>query len=58
MSRRESEAGIYWRAKEIKRTDAITYNHDEFGETFPNTVKEKRQTSIKQFKHAATQPAD
>lgn len=58
MSRRESEAGIYWRAKEIKRTDAITYNHDEFGETFPNTVREKRKTSIAQFKHAATQPAD
>lgn len=57
-ARRQTEAGIYWRVKEIKRTDAITYNHDEFGETFPNTVKEKRKTTIEQYKYAATMNAD
>lgn len=35
-------AGVYWRARQVRRMDAITYESDTFGRTTGTTVADKR----------------
>ena len=48
-SKMKNQPGIYWKAKEIKRMDAITYGSDNFGKVNDNNVDISRQTTIEQF---------
>lgn len=40
---RLSGTGLYWRARQVRRADAITYSSDVFGETAGGFVEQNRQ---------------
>jgi hypothetical protein len=38
--------GISWKSRQMKRLDSISYNHDAYGETVGDYVRQKRKTGI------------
>jgi SPP1 gp7 family putative phage head morphogenesis protein len=53
-----TQAGLYWKADHIKRTDAIAYKFDEFGRVTGNNIDSKRQTTVAQYTNMASQGSD
>jgi hypothetical protein len=48
-------AGIYWKARQVKRMDAITYENDNFGRTTDGHVEKYRKgQDVASLKEAAT----
>lgn len=46
--------GIYWKARQLRRMDAISYTGDRFGNSSDDTQRIDRQTTIEGWRSAAT----
>lgn len=53
-SRNKTRAGFYWKSRQVSRLDAISYDHDAFGQTKDGYVAQNRRTGVDQWKDAAS----
>ena len=51
-NKQSTDPGFYFKAKHVARLDAISYDHDAYGETKGNHVTMNRKTGIEQWKEA------